>query len=102
MTETQADIMEIKQTLKQMQEDIDLLMKQRVREDVYFNTFLKQYDAPPLPMTQACSYEDQMKSIENYNKYWETDNEQPKGNLKELMKRASEEHKEVLDYLKDK
>lgn len=73
MTETQADIMEIKQTLKQMQEDIDLLMKQRVREDLYFNTFLKQYDnPPPLPMTQACSYEDQMKSIDNYNKYWET------------------------------
>lgn len=72
MTETQADIMEIKQTLKQMQEDIDLLMQQRVRDSINFNTWLNQYDTPPLPMTQACSYEDQMKSIENYNKYWET------------------------------
>ena len=71
MTETQADIMEIKQTLKQMQEDIDLLMKQRVKEDVYFNTWLDQYNAPPLPMTQACSYDDQIKSIEDYKKFTE-------------------------------
>lgn len=72
MTETQADIMEIKQTLKQMQEDIDLLMKQRVREDLYFNTFLKQYDnPPPLPMTQGCSFEQQQKSIKDWNDYME-------------------------------
>lgn len=70
MTETQADIMEIKQTLKQMQEDIDLLMKQRVREDVYFNTFLKQYDnPPPLPMTQACSLEDQMEQTRKWSEF---------------------------------
>lgn len=71
MTETEADIMEIKQTLKRMQEDIDLLMKQRVREDVYFNTWLDQYDAPPLPMTQGCSFEQQQKSIKDWNDYME-------------------------------
>lgn len=46
MTETQADIMEIKQTLKQIQEDIESLKRQQRKEDVYFNTWLDQYNNP--------------------------------------------------------
>ena len=44
MTETQIDIAEIKQTLKNIQEDVDLLKRQQRKEDVYFNTWLDQYN----------------------------------------------------------
>ena len=46
MTETQIDIAEIKQTLKQIQEDIELLKRRQYKEDVYFNTWLDQYNNP--------------------------------------------------------
>ena len=89
MTETQIDIAEIKQTLKNIQEDVDLLKRQQRKEDVYFNTWLDQYnnkgetfyatmypdvttksfdwnEVPPTIPTQACSNED----IERANKKW--------------------------------
>ena len=89
MTETQIDIAEIKQTLKNIQEDVELLKKQQRKEDVYFNTWLDQYnnkgetfyatmypdvttkpfdwnEVPPTIPTQACSNED----IERANKKW--------------------------------
>lgn len=46
MTETQIDIAEIKQTLKKIQEDVELLKRQQRKEDVYFNTWLDQYNNP--------------------------------------------------------
>lgn len=75
MTETQIDIAEIKQTLKKIQEDIELLQRQQYEHKAAFYATLypdvttKPFDwnevPPPIP-TQACSNED----IERANKKW--------------------------------
>lgn len=51
MTETQADLMEIKATLKKMQEDIDIIKYGKYvnspdMQNAMFNTWLNQYDNP--------------------------------------------------------
>ena len=69
MTETQIDLMEIKQTLKTMQEDIEYIKK---KENMMFDSWISQYDTVPVPLTQGCSFEQQMKSIKDWNDYMET------------------------------
>ena len=66
MTDIQADIMEIKQTLKQMQADIELIKR--------YNGGVYDYDIaeePPYIPTQGCSLEDQMNAIKKYDEYCE-------------------------------
>lgn len=66
MTETQIDIAEIKQTLKKIQEDVELLKRQQRKEDVYFNTWLDQY--PRLPKANwTQEAEDEWYKISNNN-----------------------------------
>ena len=69
MTDIQADIMEIKQTLKQMQQDINTIKK--INADYFdWNSDIYQ-DVPPYIPTQGCSLEDQMNAIKKYDEYCE-------------------------------
>lgn len=67
MTDIQADIMEIKQTLKQMQHDINTI--KNINAD-YFdcNSDIYQEEPPYIP-TQACRLEDQLAAIKRYDEY---------------------------------
>lgn len=71
MTDTQLDIMEIKETLKRMQEDINQIkygkyVNSAEMQDIMYNTWLNQYDDGKkslpnwynecaLPPTQGCN-----------------------------------------------
>lgn len=69
MTDTQLDIMEIKETLKRMQEDIDVIKYGKYvnspdMQNAMFNTWLNQYDNKSIPgwvnvcevpQTQGCN-----------------------------------------------
>lgn len=74
MTDIQVDIMEIKQTLKAMQADIEIIKR-------YNNIYDWQAFQYPksVPLTQGCNYEQQQKSMEEWENYckmndytWET------------------------------
>lgn len=63
MTDIQADIMEIKQTLKAMQADIEIIKR-------YNNIYdYEPMEFAALPLTQGCNYEQQQKSIEDWENY---------------------------------
>lgn len=62
MTDIQVDIMEIKETLKKMQEDIDVIKYGKYvnspdMQDAMFNTWLNQYDNKSIRWvnTQGCN-----------------------------------------------
>lgn len=65
MTDLQADIMEIKQTLKKMQEDIDKLKP----ISCYYDNNTNGYESVPYIPTQGCSLEDQFAAIKKYEEY---------------------------------
>ena len=67
MTDIQADIMEIKQTLKKMQEDIDKLKP----ISCYYYNNTNGYESVPYIPTQGCSLEQQMDAIKKYDEYLE-------------------------------
>lgn len=67
MTETQIDIAEIKQTLKQMQHDINTI--KNINADYFdWNSDIYQEEPPYIP-TQGCSLEDQFAAIKKYEEY---------------------------------
>ena len=60
MADTQLDIMEIKATLKKMQEDINEIKYGKYvnsveMQDMMYNTWLNQYNECALPPTQGCN-----------------------------------------------